>query len=54
MEGLDKEPSEARLPLEDQRALVALIEPPKSTEQLAAEQGWADLKRVENLLTLIN
>lgn len=28
-----------QLPLEDQRALVALIKPPKSIEQLAAEQG---------------
>lgn len=28
-----------QLPLDDQRALVALIKPPKSIEQLAAEQG---------------
>jgi len=28
-----------RLPLEDQRALAALIEPPKSLEEIAAEQG---------------
>ncbi|MEP7339903.1 MAG: hypothetical protein ABI977_19345 [Acidobacteriota bacterium] len=28
-----------QLPLEDQRALVALIKPPKSIERLAAEQG---------------
>lgn len=28
-----------QLPLEDQRALMALIKPPKSIEQLAAEQG---------------
>ncbi|HEX9005071.1 MAG TPA: hypothetical protein VGB07_34495 [Blastocatellia bacterium] len=28
-----------QLPLEDRRALVTLIEPPKSIEELAAEQG---------------
>lgn len=28
-----------QLSLEDQRALVTLIEPPKSIEELAAEQG---------------
>lgn len=28
-----------RLPLEDQRALIALIEPPKSLEEISAEQG---------------
>lgn len=28
-----------QLPLEDQRALVRLLNPPKSLEQIAAEQG---------------
>ncbi|MEP7339052.1 MAG: hypothetical protein ABI977_15055 [Acidobacteriota bacterium] len=28
-----------RLPLEDRRALATLIEPPKSLEEIAAEQG---------------
>lgn len=28
-----------RLPLEDQRALATLLDPPKSLEEIAAEQG---------------